>query len=364
MFLDEARAVGDADPPAHHPGLRRRHRRRGAVLRHGVRPRRQPARDHASARAARPGQDRCRSSWRTRSGSSRRRPAGCTTRTSSAGPGGEPLHIVHRDVSPSNVLVTYDGAVKVSDFGIAKWASSARRRRRARSRASSPTCRPSSAAASPLDRRSDVFALGTILYELTTGEPALPRRQRLRDPEPDRHRRAAAARAGPRTGPYPPALGAIVMRALALAPDERYPTAQALQLDARGVRAAGAAWWCRRSRSASSCSALFADDRRLAARRSAPASRWAAPGRGRGARRRSTRTIPASAPPPTPSAATRRRARAGERRVRALGLAAFAAVFALAGALAAKAWASHQRAPAPAIASRRVCDAGRAGTSG
>ena len=91
------------------------------------------------------------------------------------GPGGEPFGIVHRDVSPSNVLVTYDGAVKVSDFGIAKWALAADPHPGGRrSRESSPTCRPSSAAAAPLDRRSDVFALGTILYELTTGAAPFP----------------------------------------------------------------------------------------------------------------------------------------------------------------------------------------------
>ena len=66
-----------------------------------------------------------------------------------AGPDGEPLGIVHRDVSPSNMLVAYDGAVKVFDFGIAKAASSARGRRTGRSRASSRTCRPSSAARGP-----------------------------------------------------------------------------------------------------------------------------------------------------------------------------------------------------------------------
>ena len=119
------------------------------------------------------------------------------------GPGGEPLDIVHRDVSPSNVLVSLRRRRQALDFGIAKWATSARARRPGRSRASSRTCRPSSAAREPVDRRSDVFALGSILYELTTGTAPFAGASDLRHPEPDRDRPGDAARVAGQRGRLP-----------------------------------------------------------------------------------------------------------------------------------------------------------------
>ncbi|HXU61109.1 MAG TPA: serine/threonine-protein kinase, partial [Polyangia bacterium] len=87
------------------------------------------------------------------------------------GPGGEPLGIVHRDVSPSNVLVSFDGAVKVSDFGIAKWAFQRTRTQEGTLKGKFAYMSPEQCRGRPVDRRSDVFALGTILFELTTGTP-------------------------------------------------------------------------------------------------------------------------------------------------------------------------------------------------
>ena len=146
------------------------------------------------------------------------------------GPGGEPLHIVHRDVSPSNVLVSYDGAVKVSDFGIAKWAHQRTQTQEGALKGKFGYMSPEQCRGKPLDARSDVFALGTILYELTTGEPPFSAASDFEilnkivggPPEPPRW-------TGGRV--YPAALSAIVMRALALEPGARTPTAQALQVD-------------------------------------------------------------------------------------------------------------------------------------
>src|SRR5262245_46377720 len=83
---------------------------------------------------------------------------------------GKPLGIVHRDVSPSNVLVSYDGAVKLVDFGIARAASrpgTTQGGLKGKIAYMSPEqCR----ANATLDRRTDIYAVGTLLYELTTGK--------------------------------------------------------------------------------------------------------------------------------------------------------------------------------------------------
>jgi serine/threonine protein kinase len=142
---------------------------------------------------------------------------------------GEPLGIVHRDVSPSNLLVSFDGCVKVIDFGV---ATATRRRSATRSGTPEGTVSyrsPEQCRGGAIDHRSDVFALGVMLYELTTGtrlfradnEVAIMQQIVWRDAEPP----------SARVDGYPPALERIVLRALARDRDLRHPTAQALQLD-------------------------------------------------------------------------------------------------------------------------------------
>jgi serine/threonine protein kinase len=143
-----------------------------------------------------------------------------------ASPDGKPLGVVHRDVSPTNVLVSYDGAVKLVDFGIARAGrepSSQTGLKGKISYMSPEQCR----GRSPLDRRSDVFSVGTILYELTTGrlpfmaptEYGVLEQIVMRDATPP-----SSLVQG-----YPPALEAIVLRALARDVDRRYSTALELQ---------------------------------------------------------------------------------------------------------------------------------------
>jgi tRNA A-37 threonylcarbamoyl transferase component Bud32 len=148
-----------------------------------------------------------------------------------SGPGGEPLGIVHRDVSPSNVLVSYHGAVKVSDFGIAKWAFQRTQTQDGALKGKFAYMSPEQCRGQPLDRRSDVFALGTILYELTTGAPPFAAAADM-----DILNQIVGGSPAPPAWPadgrvYPAALAAIVMRALARDPADRYPTAQALQVE-------------------------------------------------------------------------------------------------------------------------------------
>ena len=144
---------------------------------------------------------------------------------------GEPLHIVHRDVSPSNVLVTYGGSVKVSDFGIAKWSSQRTQTQEGALKGKFAYMSPEQCRGVPLDRRSDVFALGTLLYELTTGKPPFRAVSDYEILNRIVNGELPAPEMPDGDTPYPADLERIVRRALAPAPDDRYPTAQALQLE-------------------------------------------------------------------------------------------------------------------------------------
>ena len=264
------------------------------------------------------------------------------------GPGGEALGIVHRDVSPSNVLVSYDGAVKVSDFGIAKWALQRTRTQEGTLKGKFAYMSPEQCRGRAVDRRSDVFALGTILYELTTGAAPF-----TGDSDLEILNRIATGVAAPPVWPedrgvYPQALADIVMRALAPDPDHRHPSMQALQV-ALETFAREASIPVSTVALGGLMQRLFADElhawheaQRAGKSLGEHLAGRPAPVRSAGAEERTA--TDAFGP-------TRRRVTARRTWVRGLALTVFAAVFALAGGLAAKKWKSEaERAPASPVA--------------
>ena len=143
------------------------------------------------------------------------------------GEDGRPLSVVHRDVSPHNVLVTVDGRVKVTDFGVAKALGKLHMTIAGQVKGKLAYMSPEQLVGGGVDRRSDVFALGTVLYEATTGQRPF---QGEHDPQV-----MSAIIMGSFEPPsavlpgYPRELEAIVLRAIATEPDARYSTALQLR---------------------------------------------------------------------------------------------------------------------------------------
>ncbi len=144
------------------------------------------------------------------------------------GPEGGPLGLVHRDVSPSNVLVSYDGSVKVVDFGIAKAQNLPSTGGGGGLKGKLAYMAPEQLRGEEIDRRVDVFAAGILLYEMTTGA-------RLFRGSADEtiSRILTAEIVAPRSiiASYPEGLERIVLRALERDRGARYATAQDMQID-------------------------------------------------------------------------------------------------------------------------------------
>lgn len=140
-------------------------------------------------------------------------------------PEGRPARIVHRDVSPSNILVTYEGLTKIVDFGIARVQDQIREESGMRPGKVSYMS-PEQVKGEGADHRSDIFSLGIILYEITVG------RRLWRGPPEVVMRRIVEEQIPPPTyvrRDYPPALELIVMKALERRPADRHQSAAELQ---------------------------------------------------------------------------------------------------------------------------------------
>jgi serine/threonine protein kinase len=138
-------------------------------------------------------------------------------------PDGTPREIVHRDVSPQNVMITYAGDVKVLDFGIAKARDRASNTEAGQVKGKYEYMSPEQCRGKPLDRRSDVFALGILLYELSVGRRLFRRESALTTFTAICDERLPSPR---ETRPdYPDELEWICRRALARERSDRYRTA-------------------------------------------------------------------------------------------------------------------------------------------
>jgi len=142
---------------------------------------------------------------------------------------GSPLNIVHRDVSPQNVFITFDGQVKLLDFGIAKTSDSMHETHAGVVKGKVAYMSPEQARGQKVDARADVFSAGVLLWEALTGK-------RMREGKNEQEKLWALVSADiPRASSVrptvPPELDQICAQAMAQSRDDRYASAGAMQHD-------------------------------------------------------------------------------------------------------------------------------------
>jgi serine/threonine-protein kinase len=140
---------------------------------------------------------------------------------------GELLGVVHRDVSPQNILVSYEGEAKVTDFGIARAKDNLHVTTEGVVKGKFSYMAPEHARGEPIDRRADVFALGVVLFEITTGQRLFQGETEIDTVSLILH--GGITRPSELVPDYPRELESIVMKALAARTADRFPTAEEMQ---------------------------------------------------------------------------------------------------------------------------------------
>jgi serine/threonine-protein kinase len=148
-------------------------------------------------------------------------------------PEGHPDGIIHRDVSPQNILITFDGVVKIVDFGVAKATERVSKTKSGVLKGKYAYMSPEQVRSKPLDGRADVFSVGVVMYELVTGRRLFKRDSEMKTldavisaivPKPRRFDTSV-----------PPEVEAVMLKALSLRPKDRFQSAQQMQLAIENV---------------------------------------------------------------------------------------------------------------------------------
>ncbi|MDB4946329.1 MAG: hypothetical protein JWP97_5863 [Labilithrix sp.] len=139
---------------------------------------------------------------------------------------GAPLHVVHRDVSPANILVGSDGRARIGDFGVAKALGRLQQTREGAVKGKLSYMAPEQVLGEPVTRTADVFASSIVLWELLAGERLFAGASAVKVTEQLLYQRYQPLRE--RLPSLPPAIDVVLARGLARRPDDRYPSASAL----------------------------------------------------------------------------------------------------------------------------------------